>query len=170
MLARLLFLSGFVLACRCIQRYASCSHFWKDETIGRSNITVCQGGSLLVSLSVLLSDKFTPSTLNEWLKKNEGYTIDNQVRWNSLSKVGAMYSGNLTSFKQVFEYLHNLSEKPDQPHPSCLLQCDGHWVFAYNKDEGGVIFVSDPTGWCFNVASTNQATEAICFREYPFVD
>jgi len=65
---------------------------WENDTIGGTSERLARVGCTVCSLAMALDHygvKTTPKELNEFLKRNDGYTIRGWLKWNSVSNFTA---------------------------------------------------------------------------------
>lgn len=108
---------------------------WSSQKLGTSNVTIGGYGCAITSLAMLceyLGVSTTPSTLNTWLKNNDGFSNGNLVIWSAMNKytdklyyTGRKVLATADTFPQIAEVdLIPTNSKFDQ-----------HFVLALNKDE-----------------------------------
>jgi hypothetical protein len=79
-------------------RYEQCVPQWGNDPLGSK--TICSDGAIITSIAMALatfnkgcpSTPCDPRTLNDWLKKNNGYQ-GNQFQWPSVAKLGLTFEG-----------------------------------------------------------------------------
>ena len=80
--------------------YKQCDAKWGPQQLGSSSNSICKSGSATASLSMALAGigkDYNPSTLNAWLKANNGYHNGDTIVWGAVSSLGLSYVGMLTS-------------------------------------------------------------------------
>ncbi len=63
---------------------------WEKETLGGLGESMAPVGCTVCSLAMALDFygvKQTPQELNDFLKRNDGYTVRGWLKWDSVSKV-----------------------------------------------------------------------------------
>jgi len=74
---------------------------WANETIGSTNKTIGENGSMLTSMSMLLAgfnitingDEANPHTLNQFLAQNNGYSSSGFIIWEIINPIGFKSQG-----------------------------------------------------------------------------
>ena len=75
------------------QQFKQCDPTWANDTLGLDGShTICEEGSHLCSLAIVLNDCYgringsevTPKNLNQWLKDNKGYFEKNMIDKNMI--------------------------------------------------------------------------------------
>ena len=78
------------------KEFKQCHPDWANDTLGvEGNHTICEAGSHLCSLAIVLNDCYgrinntevTPKNLNQWLKDNKGYLERNMIDKNMIRAV-----------------------------------------------------------------------------------
>jgi hypothetical protein len=80
--------------------FKQCDPRWAKEQLGTSNNTICTAGCLISSASMALAGtghKFNPSTLNKWLKSNEGYINGDLLVWTAINLLGLSFEGKVSN-------------------------------------------------------------------------
>lgn len=75
--------------------FKQCNPQWGNQQYDYSSETICQAGSLLSSLAMGLAgtgNNFNPGTLNQWLKKNDGY-YSGVILLRSIDSLGYRFIG-----------------------------------------------------------------------------
>jgi hypothetical protein len=119
---------------------------WKNETIG-SGETLAKVGCTVSSLAMALEHygvPFTPKTLNDALKRNDGYTRRGWLQWNAVSRV----SGGKVSVRVLSRPTHGeLDTALEARHPVLVKvfinRVIPHWVLVVGK-EGAEYLMRDP--------------------------
>lgn len=122
---------------------------WSNEPIGPLGESMSRVGCTVCSLAMALDFhgvNMTPKELNDFLKKNDGYTVRGWLKWDSVSKVS---SGRVTMDyigRPRFEIIDR-ALKNKQPVIAKVL-INGiipHWVLIVGK-EGTDYLMRDPLG------------------------
>lgn len=96
MIVKLVLFFGILGSALCsFPNYQQCDSKWKNVAIGTLEVTMCQKGSLIASVSSMLKhygvkvdgQDADPKALNEWLKKNKGYKNENEFVPDSIDKL-----------------------------------------------------------------------------------
>lgn len=129
----------------CLQRDSR----WADETVGGSQESLSRVGCTVCSLAMALDHygvKVTPKELNDFLKKNGGYTKRGWLKWDSVSKLSEDkvvmgYVGN-PSFQRIDAALKN-----NQPVIAKVFieRTVPHWVLIVGKEKTEYL-IRDPLG------------------------
>jgi hypothetical protein len=122
---------------------------WADETIGGTAESLARVGCTVCSLAMALDHygvRVTPKELNDYLKKNDGYTTRGWLKWDSVStisegKVALDYVGS-PSFERIDAALKN-----HQPVIGKVFinRAVPHWVLIVGKEETEYL-IRDPLG------------------------
>jgi len=122
---------------------------WADDTLGGTLETIARAGCTVCSLAMALDYygvKVTPKELNDFLKRNDGYTTRGWLKWDSVSKIS---KGNVTldyigepSFRKIDAAL-----KSNQPVIGKVFinRVVPHWVLIVGKEETEYL-IRDPLG------------------------
>ena len=122
---------------------------WADETVGGSRESLARVGCTVCSLAMALDHygvKVTPKELNDYLKRNDGYTARGWLKWDSVSKVS---EGKVTldyigepSFERIDAALKN-----HQPVIAKVFinRVVPHWVLIVGKQDTEYL-IRDPLG------------------------
>jgi hypothetical protein len=119
---------------------------WKNETIG-SGETLAKVGCTVSSLAMALGHygvSFTPKTLNDALKTNEGYTRRGWLQWSAVSRI----SGGKVSVRVLAKPTHDdIDAALEARHPVLVKvfinHVIPHWVLVVGK-EGMEYLMRDP--------------------------
>jgi uncharacterized protein YvpB len=122
---------------------------WAEDTVGGTQETLASVGCTVCSLAMALDHygvKLTPKELNDFLKKNGGYTGRGWLKWDSVSKVSKGkvvmgYIGN-PSFQRIDAAL-----KSGQPVIAKVFieRTVPHWVLIVGKEKTEYL-IRDPLG------------------------
>ncbi len=122
---------------------------WADETVGGTGESLARVGCTVCSLAMALDHwgvKVTPKELNDFLKKNDGYTARGWLKWDSVSKIS---KGKATldyigepSFERIDAAL-----KDNQPVIAKVFinRVVPHWVLIVGKEKTEYL-IRDPLG------------------------
>lgn len=138
---------SFTMAAIVTPHYRQRDSRWENEDLGGLGESMARVGCTVCSLAMTLDFygvKITPKELNDFLKKNDGYTVRGWLKWDSVSKVS---NGQVTmdyigkpSFKVIDRAL-----KSNQPVIAKVF-INGvipHWVLIVGK-EGTDYLMRDP--------------------------
>lgn len=122
---------------------------WGNETIGGSAERLARVGCTLCSLAMALHHygaETTPKELNDFLKRNNGYTIRGWLKWESVSgftggKVEMDYIGR-PGFGRIDGALKNNHPVIAKVYINGVIP---HWVLIVGKD-GNEYLMRDPLG------------------------
>jgi len=122
---------------------------WADDTVGGTEESLARVGCTVCSLAMALDHcrvKVTPKELNDYLKKNDGYTERGWLKWDSVSKISKGkvtmgYIGN-PSFQRIDAALNN-----NQPVIAKVFidKTVPHWVLIVGKEKTEYL-IRDPLG------------------------
>ena len=125
--------------------YKQCDPRWSSIPLGFGPDTVCEIGSFLCSVSMMLTGHGillngisipTPQNTNNWLLDYNGYSGYN-FSLSSLSSLGFIYLGGLKQIQDILKYV-------DQDSFAVILHVNnGNYVLATGYNSTG-IFVQDP--------------------------
>ncbi len=133
--------------------YKQCDSRWASEQLGTSTNTICKAGCLMSSVAMGLAGigkSYNPSTLNAWLKKNNGYANKDLLVWSSVTSLGLKFEGKAAKSK--------IKSSLDAGKVVILNVHNGqHWVLATSYS-GDTIQVNDP-GFSVNSYTLSQIVE-----------
>ena len=122
---------------------------WEHEALGGLGESMARVGCTVCSLAMALDFygvKMTPKELNEFLKRNDGYTVRGWLKWDSVSKVS---NGQVTmdyigspAFKVIDRALKNKQPVIAKVFINGIIP---HWVLIVGKD-GTEYLMRDPLG------------------------
>jgi len=84
----------------------------------------------------------TPSSLNMWLIKNNGYAEEDLLIWNAVATLGMVMKKYVKKLDDAVMY-----DYVDHCHPIVVnVRHGGHWVLVtgYDKKKNGTFYVNDP--------------------------
>lgn len=142
--------------------YFQCDRRWKEEKVGTGQECMCNAGSLVSSIAMMMAGKnveigrdlVDPKSLNEWLTKHSGYTHNNLFVWDSLDSFGFDYKGRYMDSSDIKSKMYD--EK------ICVLNVGGMWVLATGSYAGGFV-VQDP-GLGRTRVTNGEVTEGACYK------
>ena len=158
-------LAGGCTTSRPVTDYGQCEGYWAQQYLGGDK-TVCRAGCLMTSVASAMTScgktingkKADPGVLNDWLKRNGGYS-GNMFVWGALSKFGLSFLGWPESSTEIKNHICN--------NRIVILNVNGggHWVLCtgYNDNTYNVM---DP-GYPRKTYSTGEVTCAGVFRINP---
>ncbi len=122
---------------------------WANDTVGGTQESLARVGCTVWSLAMALDHygvQVTPKALNDFLKKNDGYTARGWLKWDSVSKisegkVSLDYLGD-PSFERIDAALKN-----NQPVIAKVFinHTVSHWVLIVGKQDTEYL-IRDPLG------------------------
>lgn len=122
---------------------------WAEDTVGGTQETLASVGCTVCSLAMALNHygvKLTPKELNDFLKKNDGYTERGWLKWDSVSKIskGKVVMGYIgdPSFQRIDAALKN-----NEPVIAKVFidRTIPHWVLIVGKEKTEYL-IRDPLG------------------------
>jgi hypothetical protein len=141
---------------------------WADDTVGGTEESLARVGCTVCSLAMALDCcgvKVTPKELNDYLKKNDGYTARGWLKWDLVSKIS---EGKATldyigepSFERIDTAL-----KYHQPVIAKVFinRIVPHWVLIVGKEETEYL-IRDPLGNGENLRSlSDYGSEVFAIR------
>ena len=122
---------------------------WQNETIGGSGEPLARVGCALCSLAMALDFhgiKTNPRELNDFLKRNAGYSEQGLLKWNS----AAQYAGGKVSFEYIGSPDHKRIDQALQNRRPVIAkifinQTIPHWVLIVGKERVEYL-MRDPLG------------------------
>ncbi|KAL4426791.1 hypothetical protein ABPG74_006588 [Tetrahymena malaccensis] len=149
-----------IVSARDYPLFKQCDDSWGSEELGPGPKTICRIGCLISSVSMALNSygvqidgqEANPSTLNQWLSQNGGYSSQLFV-WGSVSSFGFSYQGQVSAEEG--------KEALDQSNVVILnVRNGGHWVLATSYD-GDTFYVNDPGYDCSTYSASEVEVAAV---------
>jgi len=145
-------------------KYSQVDSRWKNQILGFGPSTIGSAGCLLTSVSSMIAGNNVnvdgalpnPSTMNNWLKKNGGFSGDLFV-WGSISKLGFAFEGKVSNIVDIIKNYNT-------PGKYVILNVNQgrHYVLATGRTNDG-FNVMDP-GYSKTFYKNNEIVSASIYR------
>jgi len=139
---------------------------WNTEHLGFSEKSIKSKGCLVSSVASMIAGQGgtingaapNPSTMNQWLKKNNGFANGNDFNWEAVNSLGYKFEGKQTSRSSITEAVN--------AGKGVVLHVHGgtHWVLATGVTPTGYT-VMDPGNHLITSYDFNQVSQAGIFKK-----